>query len=56
MKTLYNSVINIVKKQDGELIFAYCFATFAGGLLLWNIIDKIITFTVVNAELQLIFI
>ena len=55
MKTLYNSVIKHLKEQTGELIFAYCFATFAGGLLLWHIIDKIITFSVVSGELQLIF-
>jgi hypothetical protein len=59
MKILYNSILNIVKKQSGnqtgEMIFAYCFATFAGALLLWHIIDKIITFSVVSAELKLIF-
>jgi hypothetical protein len=55
MKTLYNSVINIVKKQDSELIFAYCFAAIASGLLLWHIVDKIIAFSVVSSELKLIF-
>ena len=55
MRILYNSVINKIKEQTGELIFAYCFASFAGGLLLWHIIDKIITFSTVSPELQLIF-
>ena len=55
MKILYNKIVNHLKKQTGEMIFAYCFATFAGGLLLWHIIDKIITFSVVSAELKLIF-
>jgi hypothetical protein len=55
MKILYNSILNIVKKETGELIFAYCFATFAGGLLLWHIVDKIIAFSVVSSEFKLIF-
>jgi hypothetical protein len=55
MKILYNSILNIVKKETSEMIFAYCFTAFAGGILLWHIIDKIITFSTVSSELQLIF-
>ena len=55
MKILYNIVIDHIKEQDGQMLFAYCFAAFAGGLLFWNIIDKIIAFSAVSSEFQLIF-
>ena len=55
MKTLYNSIINHIKGQEGQMLFAYMFASFAGGLLLWHIVDKIIAFSAVSSELKLIF-
>ena len=55
MKILYNSIKQHIKEQEGQIIFAYCFATFAGALLLWHIVDKIIAFSAVSSELQLIF-
>ena len=55
MKILYNSIKDHIKEQGGQIIFAYCFATFASGLLLWHIVDKIIAFSSLNSELQLIF-
>lgn len=55
MKILYNKIVNHIKEQDGQMLFAYMFAAFASGLLFWNIIDKIIAFSAVSPELQLIF-
>jgi len=55
MKILYNSIKDHIKEQEGQMIFAYCFATFASGLLLWHIVDKIIAFSAVSSELKLIF-
>ena len=55
MKILYNIAINEWKKQTAELKFAYCFFTFAAGMLLWHIADKIIAFTIVADDLKLIF-
>jgi len=55
MKILYNKIVNHIKEQEGQMLFAYMFASFAGGLLLWHIVDKIIAFSAVSSELQLIF-
>ncbi len=55
MKILYNSVKQHIKNQEGQMIFAYMFASFAGGLLLWHIADKIVKFSSISPQLELIF-
>jgi|ETNmetMinimDraft_30_1059905.scaffolds.fasta_scaffold31993_4 hypothetical protein len=55
MRILYNKIVNHIKEQDGQMLFAYMFAAAAFGLLLWHIIDKIIAFSTISSGLQLIF-
>mgnify|MGYP003319331715 CR=1 FL=1 len=54
MQILY-TIIKHLKEQEGQMIFAYLFATFATVLLLWHIIDKIIAFSALSPDLQFIF-
>ena len=55
MRIVYNSIKQHIKEQGSQIIFAYGFMAFAGSLLLWHIIDKIIKFSTVSSELELIF-